>query len=931
MQGSRRLTSHRDPPPQSAAKTSPPRLQAPSIRADQFAAVAAAAQAQLLLVRAPAGYGKTTLVAAAADELDWPCVWYRLDALDADAHEFLAALGRALDERLPGFDARLREAPGPADRPTAAKTAALLAGEIARLAPGELYLILDDYGKLAGEEAFNAALAALLAYAPPSVHVVLLSRARPGFATARLAMDGELAELRRDRLHMDAAQVAAVVEERSGRRPVPAEAEELLAMTEGWPAGVVLAAGSAEPSEPIGAYLAEEVYGGLAAEERSFLLRSSCLHSMTPALAATVTGVRDAGRLLAGLEAHGAFTFAGPVPGAYHCHPLLRGFLGAQVTAEGGQDALMALQARSARALAGHGRAPEAIRLYLEAGDAGATVELLRAEGYGLLRRCEQNLLSPWVDALRGAGEEFSGWATLLQGHRLSVAGDLADSRRRLDAGLAALSNDPGGSYLCLRALTYCCYMQGSTDEAISYARQALEASSERDAPESLFALAQALSATGRWDGLDEVEAQFAASGNASPELAADMTMLAVHRDYTSGDVRAALARGEAELASVLGSASRLTAASFLLALAAFNLFACRYPKGAGLLDEVHREVDALGPHMVGLQMDVVRGMYLAQQGRLRECLGLLDGLRAEPLAQSSRDMRFNIAFVEAVALRRAGEPGRAAHSCQRALATINPDSTVYDRLDVLTETAYLEGLGGARRHALARLHQLRHEAEQLGLRFHAGKAGFFAGALELRAGDDGSAELGRSCSELLALGQLDFLGQELAAVPDVAAQLAAAGVTEDELRELLRVSALQVGGPALVASLAGHDPRLLALSISLARTDLPEREASELLQALRRHRSREVRDRARRVDLGPWVPARLFLELTDREEEVLALLAEGCSNAEIARRLVLTIGTVKTHVHRILTKTETHGRLAAAVLYRKRIDAAGEAAVGKP
>jgi DNA-binding NarL/FixJ family response regulator len=211
------------------------------------------------------------------------------------------------------------------------------------------------------------------------------------------------------------------------------------------------------------------------------------------------------------------------------------------------------------------------------------------------------------------------------------------------------------------------------------------------------------------------------------------------------------------------------------------------------------------------------------------------------------------------------------------------------------------------------------------------GKAGFFAGALELRAGDDGSAELGRACSELLALGQLDFLGQELAAAPDVAAQLAAAGATEDELRELLRVSALQVGGPALVASLAGQDARLLALSISLARTDLPEREASELLQALRRHRSREVRDRARRVDLGPGAPARLFLELTDREEEVLALLAEGCSNAEIARRLVLTIGTVKTHVHRILTKTETHGRLAAAVLYRKRTDAAGEAAYGNP
>ena len=69
----------------------------------------------------------------------------------------------------------------------------------------------------------------------------------------------------------------------------------------------------------------------------------------------------------------------------------------------------------------------------------------------------------------------------------------------------------------------------------------------------------------------------------------------------------------------------------------------------------------------------------------------------------------------------------------------------------------------------------------------------------------------------------------------------------------------------------------------------------------------------------------RLFLELTPREEEILALLAEGYSNEQVARRLVLSVGTVKTHVHRILAKTGTGGRLAAAMLYRQRATAAGE------
>ena len=128
---------------------------------------------------------------------------------------------------------------------------------------------------------------------------------------------------------------------------------------------------------------------------------------------------------------------------------------------------------------------------------------------------------------------------------------------------------------------------------------------------------------------------------------------------------------------------------------------------------------------------------------------------------------------------------------------------------------------------------------------------------------------------------------------------------SDEELRELLRVTALQVGGPPLVASLAGHGDRILTLLLSLARTDLPARQATQLLQALRRHPSKEVRDRARRLDLDADAgAARLFLELTPREEEILALLAEGCSNEQVARRLVLSVGTVKTHVHRILAKT---------------------------
>ena len=128
-------------------------------------------------------------------------------------------------------------------------------------------------------------------------------------------------------------------------------------------------------------------------------------------------------------------------------------------------------------------------------------------------------------------------------------------------------------------------------------------------------------------------------------------------------------------------------------------------------------------------------------------------------------------------------------------------------------------------------------------------------------------------------------------------------------------------GGPMLLADLAALGGHVGLLVMDMARLRLPARQAGQLMETLRGHPSRPVRDRARRAVLSGASRAddRLFQELTPREEEVLAVIAEGRSNEEIAERLFLAVATVKTHVHRILTKTGTGGRLPAAILYRQR------------
>lgn len=926
------MTSGPDLRPQFAAKLAAPELQSPVLRADQLERVAHAAGVRLLLVRAPAGYGKTTLVAAAAAELGWKYVWYRLDPLDADPHLFLAALGRALDAGVPDSGGGRPDPPTTAVRPQIAEAAAGLAAELERVLDGELYLVLDGYETLAGETAFNEALAALLTYLPDAAHLVLLSRVRPTFPISKLALEGELAEIGSEQLRFDTAQLTEVAE-RSGDAALTRDAAKtLLDHTEGWPAGALFALSASRGpglhelngdvvEHAVRPYLEEQIYARLDAPAQDFLRRTWCLDSMSAQVAEAVSGTPDAGRLLKRLERDGALTFADA--GSYRVHGLLRRFLRDEVAAEGGLGAVHALQMRAADALVAQGSAGPAIDLYLDAGEPEATVRVLREQGYRLLEGSSEALLSRWSAALAGAG--LPGWATLLEGRLYFLTGDLTAARSRLEAAVVLLDDDPRGRYLALRPLSKCCSIAGQDDDAVTYARQSVEASADGERADSLRDLALDLSLACRWTELEEAQTAFSECGVVPGELAAGMMVTRAHSAYGSGDMRAALSAGELALPAVRRDASVWTLGTVLIGLAGFNFYLCRYARGAPYLEEARRVLNPHGPLYARAQVDAVQATFLAQQGRLRECLKLVDDLAADPLTRTNAGVLGHAYLVAATTLRRAGEPERAVQWCRRAAELMPAGTTAYDRVDIPIDLAAAEGLCGAPRHAVARLLTLRREAAVAGLRFQDAKAGFFHGALLLRSGED-DGELARSAGDLLRLGHLDFLGQELVACPEAAARLCGEDVSNDDLRELLRVSALQVGGSALVATLAGRGERVLALALSLARTDLPAREATLLVQALRRQPSKEVRDRARRLDLGAGaLVTRLFLELTPREEEILALLAEGYSNEQVARRLVLSVGTVKTHVHRILAKTGTGGRLAAAMLYRQRATAAGE------
>ena len=249
----------------------------------------------LVLVCAPAGSGKTALLA------DWarcgrrPVAWLSLDAGDNDPARFWRHAVAALDGVYPGIGERVGPLLGP---PTPSSFEGLVTALINELAAqpraDEVLLVLDDY-HLVGSEPVHASVGFLLEHLPPGLHVVLASRADPPLALARLRARGQLAEVRAAELRFTAGEAAAMLREAAGADLPDAAVAALAARTEGWASGLQLAGlslrGRADVAGFVAAftgshryvldYLAEEVLDGQTEQMRAFLLETSVLERLS--------------------------------------------------------------------------------------------------------------------------------------------------------------------------------------------------------------------------------------------------------------------------------------------------------------------------------------------------------------------------------------------------------------------------------------------------------------------------------------------------------------------------------------------------------------------------------------------------------------------------------------------------------------------------
>src|SRR5712671_1200267 len=269
---------------------------------------------KLILISAPAGFGKTTLVSEWTIGLGRPVAWLSLDEGENDPARFLAYLVAALQTIAANIgEGVLGVLQSPQPPPPEAILTALL-NEITTL-PDQFVLVLDDYHVL-DAKAVDLVLTFLIEHLPPQMHLIIATREDPLLPLARLRARGELTELRAADLRFTPSEAAEFLNSVMGLNLSPGDIAALEDRTEGWIAGLQLAALSMRGREDIPEfiraftgdhryildYLVEEVLTRQPAPVRSFLLQTAILDRLSGSLCDAVTGQEKGNVRLEALE-----------------------------------------------------------------------------------------------------------------------------------------------------------------------------------------------------------------------------------------------------------------------------------------------------------------------------------------------------------------------------------------------------------------------------------------------------------------------------------------------------------------------------------------------------------------------------------------------------------------------------------------------------
>lgn len=867
---------------------------------------------RLILVTAPAGFGKTTLVAGWLATTEHPAGWVSLDERDNDPVQFMRYLVAALQTISPlvgeGLQSLL-DAPQPPPLDTMIPS---LLNDIAAIQRSFL-LVLDDYHVIENGN-ISAALQYLIDYLPPQMHLVIITREDPPLSLPRLRARGELTEMRVDDLRFSQPEADAFL---NGSMALDLTADAVTRLedrTEGWIAGLQMAAismtGLSDKETFVKSftgshrfildYLVEEVLQRQSESVRNFLFQTAFLDQLTAPLCDAVTRRDDSQDILEQLERSNMLIM--PLDNDrqwYRHHHLFADVLRAYLMREQ-SDTVPSLHRRASTWYEQNDSTPEAIRHALLAEDYERAAELIEMAWPALLNGHRPVTWRGWVQALPAALVRTRPVLNMGCAWTLLDDGELeaADAYLRIaERTLAAAAEDPTHqpetpveemvivnktAYQTLpasiaSARAYLAQAQGDSHTARQNAQRALDLFPEDEHYQR--GIAALFLGLAYW-----AEGSLTAAGDAIADCLADMRMVRNVSFQIVGTATAILANLKAEQGH-LQEAARIYAHSLQVAAEQGELILQETADQYIGLSALHREWNKLEEAAQLLQKgqkDLAQHSILpgsvsrwhAAMARLKLADGSLNDALDHLHTAQRLYRRDPIPDVRPVAALKAklwlakGKVGEAQAWARREGLAADDD------LGYLSEYHYMT----LARILIAQYREERAEAAMTQA----------TGLLErLRQAAEAGGR-GRSLVEILVLQALAYQAQ---------------GETEVAVAALQRALSLAESEGYVRVFIDEGQPMRELLAACLTQVADPK-YTIRLMQAMN-----TVPDEAS----APPDPNELLLEpLSDRELEVLALLAVGLTNQAIADELVIALSTVKKHTNNMFGKLGVSNRTQA-------------------
>ena len=835
----------------------------------------AATEARLVVVSAPAGWGKTTLVAEWAQQADLPVAWVSIDEADNDPFLFFQAVASALAHihpmRLDDVLVMLRSPELVGER--AIDEAILSAIEDL---PGPTAIVLDDFHLLTGPEQMRS-LARVVERMPSWVHIVVTTRGEVRLPLARLRAAGAVASIRVTDLAFTIDETRELLRERG--LPVGADevVEQLVERTEGWVVGLRLAsltalndlaAGRLRGTLPdISSYFREEVLNYLDADRHRFLVETSVLDQVCAGLAAEVTQIPGSQTWL---HEENADVFLTPLDAEhrwYRYHPLFRDVLREEFS-QLPWPRQSEVHRRASEWFERNGQMVEAIDHALQACETGRAESLIAAAADSLMFTCGRaTQLVEWIDQLPEDSMR-NGDILRVQAWALTSLGRLDQADRLLQRALNVDNLDPESQGLLLAVQARLAAYRGNHAATITFGEQASALldplRQPRVAGDILLSMGFAWWSLGELDQATEAFAEAARLGrlHGNDQAARWGSRYGALARLAQGRLREAEAIVEEDLARLDSSQeTSATRAALLVTRGEIQIERGDFAGARASLDEalpvVQREADA----------KTLMNAYAA--------LGILYALEGNFEAATEKTRRAEDVFPQTIrGWRQArldllqGNLLAAERWARRSGFTVDDAADLTRGEDEQLTFARIMAQTDPSLATLSLLDRLLDEAEAGGRYFRALQVLLLQAVVQQRLGNEAAAQAAL-CRAIAGARIEGFVKVFLSQGADLAPML----------RDLLR-----------------------------------GREMSDIDRQF-------VRDILARMSssVDPVEPSVQALpeSLTSRQLEILRLVAAGQSNRAIAEALFISEGTVKAHVHQITGKLLARNRTEAVATAR--------------